>query len=60
MNDRASMGTDFTSSDYVQYTVEGVKLDGVQMTDSSGNGVAQSGLGRVADLINAASGQNRC
>jgi flagellin len=57
MNDRASMGTDFTSSDYVQYTVEGVKLDGVQMTDSSGNGVAQSGLGRVADLINAASGQ---
>jgi flagellin len=57
MNTRASMGTTFSSSDYVQYTVEGVKLDGVQMTDSSGNGVAQSGLGRIADLINAASGQ---
>ncbi|WP_310439312.1 flagellin [Sulfuricurvum sp.] len=57
MNDRASMGTDFTSADYAQYTVEGVKLDGVQMTDSSGNGVAQTGLGRIADLINAASGQ---
>jgi len=57
MNDRASMGTDFTSADYAQYTVEGVKLDGVQMTDASGNGVAQTGLGRIADLINAASGQ---
>ncbi|MDP2849949.1 MAG: flagellin [Sulfuricurvum sp.] len=57
VNDRASMGTDFTSADYAQYTIEGVKLDGVQMTDSSGNGVAQSGLGRIADLINAASGQ---
>jgi flagellin len=57
MNTRASMGTTFSSSDYAQYTVEGVKLDGVQMTDSSGNGVAQSGLGRIADLINAASGQ---
>lgn len=57
MNTRSNMGTAFASSDYVQYTVEGVKLDGVQMTDSSGNGVAQTGLGRVADLINAASGQ---
>ena len=57
MNTRASMGTAFASSDYAQYTVEGVKLDGVQMTDSSGNGVAQTGIGRVADLINAASGQ---
>ena len=57
MNTRASMGTTFASSDYAQYTVEGVKLDGVQMTDSSGNGVAQTGIGRVADLINAASGQ---
>jgi flagellin len=57
MNERASMGTAFTSSDYAQYTIEGVKLDGVQMTDSSGNGVAQTGLGRIADLINASSGQ---
>ncbi|MDP2849950.1 MAG: flagellin [Sulfuricurvum sp.] len=57
MNTRASMGTTFASSDYAQYTVEGVKLDGVQMTDSSGNGVAQTGIGRIADLINAASGQ---
>jgi len=57
MSSRVSMGTTLSSSDYAQYTVEGVKLDGVQMTDASGNGVAQTGLGRVADLINAASGQ---
>jgi len=57
MNTRASMGTTFASSDYAQYIVEGVKLDGVQMTDASGNGVAQTGIGRIADLINASSGQ---
>ncbi|PHR55224.1 MAG: hypothetical protein COA44_10985 [Arcobacter sp.] len=53
ISDRASFGTDFSSSDFVQYTVEGVQLEGVQLTDIDGNGVAQSGLGRVADLINA-------
>ena len=63
--DRKSLGSDFTSDDFVQYTVEGTKLEGVQLTkevtvtDSDGvdktyaSGVAQSGLGRVADLINA-------
>ena len=55
MIDRASLGTDFSSSDYVQYTVAGLQLEGVQMTDSSGDGVAQTGLGRVADIINASS-----
>jgi len=55
MVDRASLGTDFASSDYVQYTVAGLQLEGVQMTDGSGNGVAQTGLGRVADIINASS-----
>ncbi|MFA6188554.1 MAG: flagellin [Sulfuricurvum sp.] len=52
---RGVVGAAFAASDYVQYAVEGVKFEGVQMTDASGNGVAQSGLGRVADLINAAS-----
>jgi flagellin len=67
VNDRSSLGTDFTSDDYVQYTVDGEKMQGVQLTaetdvtmsDGSTStfaaGVAQSGLGRVADLINAAS-----
>ena len=49
----ASVGTNFTSTDYVQYTINGLQLDGVQLTDLSGNGVAQSGLGRVADIVNA-------
>ncbi len=53
ISDRAGMGTDFSSADYVQYTVEGLQLEGVQLTDDSGNGVAETGLGRVADLINA-------
>ena len=57
VSDRASLGTDFSSADYVQYTVEGVELEGVQVTDTSGNGVAQTGLGRVADIINASSDQ---
>ncbi len=63
--DRSSLGTDFTANDFVQYTIEGTKLQGVQLTaettitDSDGvsqtyaKGVDQSGLGRVADLINA-------
>jgi flagellin len=65
VSDRASLGTDFTGSDYIQYTVAGTELEGVQLTqevtvqDSDGNdktlaaGVAQTGLGRTADLINA-------
>ena len=53
MTDRASFGTDFSTTDYVQYTVEGTELDGVQLTDASGDGVAQTGLGRVADIINS-------
>ena len=57
ISDRASFGTDFSSSDYVQYTVEGIQLEGVQLTDASGNGVAQTGLGRVADIINSTSDQ---
>ncbi len=67
VNDRSSLGTDFTSNDYVQYTIDGTQLQGVQLTaevtvtKSDGStatqaaGVDQSGLGRVADLINATS-----
>ena len=49
---RAVVGSSFTGSDYVQYNVEGMDLTGVQITDSSAEGVANTGLGRVADLIN--------
>ncbi|MCF6172314.1 MAG: flagellin [Campylobacteraceae bacterium] len=52
VNTSAVMGSAFSGADYVQYNVEGTSLIGVQMTDSSGNGVADTGLGRVADLIN--------
>jgi len=52
--DRGELGTNFTQSDFLQYTVEGVELTGVQMTDEDGNGVSNSGLGRIADLINEA------
>jgi flagellin len=52
VNTSSAMGDAFTGADYVQYNVEGTSLIGVQMTDSSGNGVAAGGLGRVADLIN--------
>jgi flagellin len=57
VNSRSVVGTAYTTSDYAQYTIEGVKLEGVQMTDASGNGVAQTGLGRVADIINSTSSQ---
>lgn len=69
VNDRASLGTDFTSNDYVQYTVGGIQLEGVQLTEeilvtkSDGStatfamGTSQTGLGRVADLINATSAE---
>jgi flagellin len=53
MDSRASIGSSFSGSDYVQYTVEGVELAGVQMTDENGYGVAGGGLGAVADQINA-------
>lgn len=49
---RATLGTAFATSDYVQYSVEGSTLTGVQLTDGSGYGVVNTGLGRVADLIN--------
>jgi len=69
VNDRSSLGTDFTSNDYVQYTVAGTQLQGVQLTaettvtKSDGTtktlamGVDQTGLGRVADLVNASTDQ---
>ena len=52
MLDRKTLGTDHTGSDFVQYTVEGVKLPGVQLTDTSGNGVVGTGLGLAAEQIN--------
>jgi flagellin len=52
MATRSTVGTAFATSDYVQYNVEGTTLQGVEMTDSNGYGVANTGLGRVADLIN--------
>lgn len=54
---RANLGSSYATSDYTQYTVENVQLTGVQMTNSAGNGVAGSGLGRIADLINETTGQ---
>jgi flagellin len=52
LNSRATVGTAFSASDYVKYNVEGTDLTGVQLTDSTGAGVADTGLGKVADLIN--------
>ena len=52
VNTRSTMGTAFATSDYVQYNVEGMDLTGVQLTNSDAEGVANTGLGRVADLIN--------
>lgn len=52
MNDRSIVGSAFATSDYVKYNVEGVNLTGVQLTNTSGAGVADTGLGKVADLIN--------
>lgn len=51
---RAVAGSSFAASDYVKYSVEGTDLTGVQLTQSQGYGVADTGLGRVADLINEA------
>jgi len=47
-----TLGDAMTVEDYAQFTVGTTKLDGVQMTDSSGVGRANTGLGRVAELIN--------
>ena len=52
MLDRKTLGTDHTGSDFVQYTVEGVKLPGVQLTDKNGNGTVGTGLGAAATQIN--------
>lgn len=52
LNTRAVVGSSFATSDYVKYSVEGVDLTGVQLTQSQGYGVADTGLGKVADLIN--------
>jgi len=49
------LGNSFSSADYVQYTIEGQKVDGVQITDGDGYGTAGTGLGRVAEQINAVS-----
>jgi flagellin len=52
MDARSTLGSAFATSDYVKYTVEGMALTGVQLTNSSAEGVVNTGLGRVADLIN--------
>ncbi|KIM11809.1 MAG: hypothetical protein KU37_02830 [Sulfuricurvum sp. PC08-66] len=52
MLDRKTLGTEHTGSDYVQFTVEGVKLPGVQLTDANGNGVVNTGMGAAAAQIN--------
>ncbi len=49
---RKTLGTDHVGSDFVQFTVEGVKLPGVQLTDENGNGTVGTGLGAAADQIN--------
>ena len=55
MKDRKTLGTNHTGSDFMQFTVEGVKLPGVQITDASGNGVVGTGLGEAAAQINLGS-----
>ncbi len=52
MHDRKTLGTDHMGSDFVQYTVEGIKLPGVQLTDKNGNGTVGTGLGAAATQIN--------
>jgi flagellin len=52
MLDRKTLGTDHSGSDFVQFTVEGVKLPGVQLTDTMGNGTVGTGLGAAAEQIN--------
>ena len=52
MSERKTLGKDYKGSDFVQYTVEGVKLPGVQVTDVNGNGTVGTGLGWAAEQIN--------
>ena len=49
------LGNSLTTADYVQYVVEGTKIDGVQLIDISGNGAPGTGLGRVAEQMNIVS-----
>ena len=53
----AVLGETYTSTDYVQYTVEGIVLPGVQITDDQGHGTASTGLGKVADIMNSITDQ---
>ncbi|KIM11808.1 MAG: hypothetical protein KU37_02825 [Sulfuricurvum sp. PC08-66] len=52
MSERKALGTVYSGSDYIQLTVEGVKLPGVQLTDANGNGVVNTGLGAAAAQVN--------
>ncbi len=52
MLDRKTLGAEHQGADYVQFTVEGVKLPGVQLTDDNGNGSVGTGLGEAAAQIN--------
>ena len=52
MHERKTLGKDYKGSDFIQYTVEGVKLPGVQLTDENGHGVVGTGLGWAAEQIN--------
>ena len=52
MLDRKTVGTEHTGSDFIQFTVEGVKLPGVQLTNADGNGEVGTGLGLAAEQIN--------
>ena len=52
MSERRTLGKDYKGSDFIQYTVEGVKLPGVQLTDANGNGTVGTGLGWAAEQIN--------
>ncbi len=52
MADRKTLGKAYRGSDYIQFTVEGVKLPGVQLTDANGNGTVGTGLGWAAQQIN--------
>ena len=54
---RDDAGSAANVEDHVQYTVEGTQLTGVQLTDSDGYGVANTGLGVLADTVNASSGE---
>ena len=52
MMSRKTLGEDFSGSDYMQFTVEGVKLPGVEITNENGIGTINTGLGEAAKQIN--------